>query len=167
MKYLKQKKSNLYLLNCNRFTFLGIAIALGVLLNIILSLTLNYLFGASLGDENESANFLTSTGTYILIIFLAPLIETGIFQYLLIVLPLKYILPFKKLNIYLLTLSSSFLFALIHTYSIHYFVIAFLMGIYLGGLTIISEFLRNKKVTIFVSVFLTHSIVNFIAVLLD
>jgi hypothetical protein len=122
----------------------------------------------NLGGENETSFFSSLTSEYIMVVFLAPLIETAIFQYLFIVMLLKRFIKKVTLNyMLLLIMISSLLFAMIHIYSFFYFLIAFIMGLYLGYITLLSEFFREKKINVFISVFLTHSMINLVAMLLD
>jgi hypothetical protein len=161
-------KINVFLINTNRYLFLLIIICFGVVLNIGMSLFVYHFFEVNLGGENETSFFSSLTSEYIMVVFLAPLIETAIFQYLFIVMLLKRFIKKVTLNyMLLLIMISSLLFAMIHIYSFFYFLIAFIMGLYLGYITLLSEFFREKKINVFISVFLTHSMINLVAMLLD
>jgi|TARA_B110000114_G_C15069561_1_gene389016 hypothetical protein len=170
---LKRLNLNSYLVKSNRLLFLLIITFLGVVLNFWLSFIYYDLLGTDLGQENDSLLSIPKNMQFILTIFIAPLIETAFFQYFPIVLTLKTLLEVKiissysKKHYYITIIISSFLFALIHTFSIVYFFIAFVMGLYLGYITIISEFVREKRVNVFISVGLIHTIFNLMAIIFD
>lgn len=164
---------NSFLVRTNRFSFLLIISSFGVILNILLSFIYFDLLGIDLGKENDMLLSIPKHFQFILAVFIAPLIETAFFQYLPIVLTLKTLLELNiistcsKKHYFIVIVISSFLFALIHTFSIVYFLIAFIMGLYFGYITIISEFVRKKKVNVFISVGLVHTIINSMAVIFD
>ena len=162
------KKINLFLIKTNRPLFLICIVVFGIFLNVSLSLFAYYFLETDFWKENETSFFLSKAMEYILVVFIAPLIETAIFQYLLIVLILKHFsYRNKQIQIILLLIISSLFFALMHLYSIYYFIIAFIMGLYFGYITLLSEFFRERKINIFISVFLTHSMINFVAMIFD
>lgn len=170
---LKRLNLNSYLVKSNRLLFLLIITFLGVVLNFWLSFIYYDLLGINLGQENDSILSIPKNMQFILTIFIAPLIETVFFQYFPIVLTLKTLLKVKiissysKKHYYFAIIISSFLFALIHTFNIVYFFVAFFMGLYLGYITVISEFVREKRVNVFISVGLIHTILNLMAIIFD
>tara|TARA_B110000285_G_C15008589_1_gene555212 strand:+ start:372 stop:866 length:495 start_codon:yes stop_codon:yes gene_type:complete len=162
------KKINLFLIKTNRPFFLILIVVFGILLNVSISLLVYYFLETSFGEENETALFSSKILEYILVVFIAPLTETAIFQYLLIVFILKnFSYKNKQIQITFLMIISSLLFALIHLYSFYYFIMAFIMGVYFGYITLLSEFFREKKINVFISVFLTHSMINLVAMIFD
>lgn len=162
------KKINLFLIQTNRPLFLLLIVVFGILLNISLSLLGYYFFETNFGQENETSIFSSKILEYILVVFIAPLIETSIFQYLLIVFILKHFsYRTKQIQIIFLLIISSLLFAFTHLYSFYYFIVAFIMGIYFGYIALLSEFFRQKKINVFISVSLTHSMINLVAIIFD
>lgn len=169
--FLKKLNLNSFLVKSNRLLFLFIISLLGVILNFILSFIYYDLLGIDLGQENDTLLSIPKNMQFILTIFIAPLIETAFFQYLPLVLTLKTLLKlnivssYSKKHYYIAIVISSFLFALIHIFSIVYFFVAFIMGLYFGYITIISEFVRGKKINVFISVGLVHTILNLMTII--
>ncbi len=170
---LKRLNLNLCLVKSNRLLFLFIIIILGVILNFLLSFIYYDLLGINLGQENDSLLSIPKNMQFILAIFIAPLIETAFFQYFPIVLTLRILLnlniisSYSKKYFYVAVIISSLLFALIHTFSIVYFFVTFIMGLYFGYITIISEFVREKRINVFISVGLVHALLNLMAIIFD
>lgn len=170
---LKVLYLNSYLTKSNRLLFLLILIILGVILNFLLSLIYYDLLGIDLGNKNDSLHSIPKSIRFILTIFIAPLVETAFFQYFSIVLALKTLLnlnvisSFSKKLFYTSIIISSLLFASIHIYSITYFFVAFIMGLYFGYITILSEFIREKKINVFISVGLVHTSLNLMAIIFN
>lgn len=163
------KKVNSYLVKSNRLSFLLSIAFLGIVLSVSLSFIYYDLLGIDLAQQNDSLRSIPKIMQFILSVFIAPLVETAFFQYLPIVLTLKILLElnmissYSKKHFYFTIIISSFLFALIHTFSLVYFFVAFIMGLYFGYITIISEFVRKKRINAFISVGLVHSILNLMA----
>lgn len=170
---LKRLNLNSYLVKSNRLLFLLISTFLGVVINFFLSFIYYDLLGIDLGQENYSLLSIPKNMQFILAIVIAPLIETAFFQYFPIVLTLRTLLnlniisSYSKKHFYVAVIISSFLFALIHIFSIVYFFVAFIMGLYFGYITIISEFIREKRINVFISVGLVHTFLNLMAIIFD
>lgn len=167
------KKINSYLVNSNRLSFLLGITFLGIVLSVFLSFIYYDLLGIDLAQQNDQLRSIPKIMQFILSIFIAPLVETAFFQYLPIVLTLKILLElnlissYSKKHFYYTLIISSLLFALIHTFSLVYFFVAFILGLYFGYITIISEFVREKRINAFISVGLVHAVLNLIAFLFD
>ena len=157
-----------FLIKTNSFLFLFIISSFGVFLNIVLSIISYDFLGENLGDQNDLLVSLTRNMEFILAIIIAPFFETAIFQYFFIILILDLLIkkptPF---HLFLLVLISSILFALTHLFSLLYFIHAFIMGFYFGYISLLSEYFREKKINIFISVLLTHSLINLVAFLFE
>ncbi len=162
------KKHDFFLIRLNRPLFILITVVFGVCLNIILSFFGYYFLGINFEEEVE-INFLFSKNLeYILIVFIAPFFETFFFQYLLIVVFLRcFFVKIKRNHITFSLVVSSLLFGSIHIYNFYYFIIATIMGFYFGYITLLSEFFREKRISVFISVFLCHSIINLISLIID
>lgn len=97
----------------------------------------------------------------LLTVFLAPVVETLLFQ-LLIIEVVRKIIKRPKKNIYLALLLSSTAFALNHTYSLSYFTITFFGGFVLA----LAYYLgRYRKENAFIMVLIIHSLYNLSVVL--
>ena len=159
-------KLNTLLIDSNSIVFVLIISFFGVLLNYLISyISHDLLQNYSQLIENP-IDKISQDIKFVLVVVVGPFFETAIFQYLLIVFILKYLIknPTNK-HFIGLVIFSAFLFALTHNFSTYYILFSFIFGIYFGYLTIMSEFLRKKKVNVFISVGLTHSIINLITFL--
>lgn len=161
-----------FLSQINRLTFIFIAIIFGVLLNFVLSYAITELLSIDLGNQNDTIDFPENM-KLIFEVVIAPFFETAFFQYFFIVLiptllfKLNLISKITKKHYTVFILLSAFLFALTHIFSLLYFLFAFLMGVYFGYITVISEFSRKKKVNVFISVGITHSAINLLAIICE
>ena len=123
---------------CIRWLALRPTIAI-VLLALIIQLAVWYvaflitpwyegLHGPIGGPDDEFLNMMPLVGKILLAVFLGPLLETAIFQLLIIFLLQRY----TQLPIWMILCISSLLFASTHYYSIFYFVYALLSGFILS-----------------------------------
>lgn len=157
-------KLNNFLIKINRFSFILLTSLFGVFLNLLLAYIFIDLLKFNLADNPIDA--LPQNLKFVNVIFIGPLIETAIFQYALIVFVLKIIIKTPSNFHYIFFTSfSALLFALTHTYGILYFSISLIFGLYYGYVTILSEFLREKKVNVFISVGGAHAIINLVTFL--
>lgn len=157
-----------FLIRTNKLLFLFFISFFGVFLNIVLSLIAYEILGENLGDQNDVLYSLPRNMEFILVVIIAPFFETAIFQYLFIILILDLLIKEPtSFQLFLLVLISSILFALIHVFSLLYFIHALIMGFYFGYIALLSEYFREKKINIFISVFLVHSMINLVAFLID
>ncbi|MBC5837853.1 CPBP family glutamic-type intramembrane protease [Flavobacterium muglaense] len=90
-------------------------------------------------------------------VFVGPLLETFIFQYL-----LEKILIFTSKNSYQITVLSAILFGLTHNYQSFYIFYSFTLGFYFTYLYLILLKLKRKA---FLTIFLLHSIHNLLVFL--
>lgn len=96
--------------------------------NIISSLLLYKYLGVSLGKQISERYSITVE--FILVVIIAPIIETILFQYLLIT--QVYISYNGKNKKTIAILLSAFCFAIIHSYSLYYFLVTLFGGIFLA-----------------------------------
>lgn len=159
---------HVFLIKTNSLLFLFTIFSFGVFLNIVLSIISYDILGDNLGDQNDVLISLPRNIEFILAIIVAPFFETAIFQYFFIILILNLLIkkptPF---HLFLLILNSSILFALTHMFSLLYFIHAFIMGFYFGYITLLSEYFREKKVNVFISVGGAHALINLVTFLSD
>ncbi len=130
-----------------------ISIAL-LLYNLIYSALIFKFIHVKLGNQNKFDN---SIGNFILVVFIAPFIETVLFQFLLIY---QINESYKALKTkYFAVFVSSFFFALSHLYSFYYF-----LGSIFAGLFLAISFCYFKKKTNYFSaviyVMMIHSLLN-------
>ncbi|WP_368077846.1 lysostaphin resistance A-like protein [Maribellus luteus] len=92
----------------------------------------------------------------LLTVFLAPIVETLLFQ-LLVIEAIRKIIKRPRKNICLALLLSSTVFALSHTYSLGYFFITYLGGIVLALAYYLGRYRRENA---FFVVFVIHSLYN-------
>ena len=114
--------------------------------------------------EPEMAEPMTSESILnqiLLAVFLAPVIETLLFQ-ILIIEAIRKIIKRPKKNICLALLLSSAAFALNHTYSLSYLAITFLGGLVLALAYYLGRYRRENA---FIIVLLIHSLYNLSVVL--
>lgn len=154
MKYVK--KIHTILINTSKGKFLVLAIIIGLLVSIITSIFL-YLFFEPLPKPFIED---TSIVLFFKVVVFAPIFETFIHQWILLILPLKYMFKPTKRNLLIMVIVAAFIFGTMHYYSINYVFYAFIMGLYLNYIAVVSVFLRKQKINIFVSVFLVHLFIN-------
>lgn len=143
-----------YLLKVRAYKFVLIFFGFSVLLGSITT----FLPEPEMAEPLTAENILQEI---LLAVFLAPIIETLLFQ-LLIIEIIRKIIKRPKKNICVALLLSSTAFALNHTYSLGYFVITFLGGFVLALAYYLGIFRRENA---FVMVLLIHSLYNLSAVL--
>lgn len=158
MKHLHE-----FLLHTNKIKFLITTPLFGVLLNFLMAGVFLILFETTEGENNTSyLQENLSLGSLFFGVVIGPFIETLIFQYFFIIFLGKSFS--EKLNdkiLMLLIVVSALFFGAIHlSFGILYAISAFIMGIYLGYITILSVFLREYKINIFLSVYAVHAIIN-------
>ncbi|RVU90935.1 CPBP family intramembrane metalloprotease [Flavobacterium columnare] len=131
------------------FLFLTIAILNGYIFNFLIKIF-------ELKNLNNSGNDLenfSKFSKFLIIVIVAPFIETLIFQYL----PLKVLERFKIENRFLLIIIPSLIFSLIHPYHYIYILMTFFGGIILNSYYQISK--NNNKYYFFLTTLL-HSMYN-------
>jgi hypothetical protein len=129
---------------------LTVAVLLSITYNIAFSFVLEYFTESGLkADELES---IPPFKLLLMATILAPLVETFVFQFLLI----EIICFFSKSKMLALVVST-ILFALTHAYNLNYILFAFIPGFMLGILYLI---LKNKQKPAFILVCLAHALSN-------
>lgn len=148
-KQLKHILSASYLIKAPSYIFILIFLCLSLLLGFITTFLPEPDMKGSLVADNVVIDLLIA-------VIVVPLIETLLFQGLIIEIVCKIIKRPRK-NICIAVMASSLAFALNHTYSIGYFIITLLAGIILA----LAYYLgRNRKEGGIILVFIIHSIYN-------
>jgi len=137
------------------------------LIKVSVSFALQLISKSYFQNQDYINTSLEGMGTgviFLIVVILGPLIETLLFQFLLIELV---ILLFKSIKIrggqFIGVLVSSFLFAAAHPYSFIYLLSAFLSGVIYGFFYIISK--NRKGLNGFLVVYIVHSFYNLIVFL--
>lgn len=136
--------------------------------SVMATLIIGYIvekIGGNIDNENPVDNFPLPLLLFVSV-FLAPILETFLYQYLPYKL-FKYlgINMDKKIGVISLISISSSLFGLSHPFSILYVVYTFIIGIVLMCVFYISYHYRSNRDNAFVLVVLIHSIINLLAFL--
>jgi len=155
-KKIKNKVASIYCYfkNCNKVLFIFLMFVLSILLTIVLS-PLFDLFDITIlpssGVEEHTDNKMHEFTTAVII---APLVETLIFQILLI--EFLYLTKIGKRKIVIL---SAIIFSITHYYSIGYIFYAFSMGVIFSY----SYIIRENTVNAFLTVYAIHVLRNTVA----
>lgn len=144
----KKKKSSLFLFILILDNFYTLTISL------IINLINPKLIDVFNGDEFTKLNIFIGS------VIFGPLIETFIFQFLIIEILLS-----LKLNKNLILLISTILFSLSHNYNVIYIIAMLFPGLLYSSYYL---FLKvEKRKNIFLTIFILHSLSNLIAFILD
>ncbi|MBM7615047.1 CPBP family intramembrane glutamic endopeptidase [Alkaliphilus hydrothermalis] len=110
----------------------------------------------------SAINSLPPAGIFIVVVIVAPLLETFLFQ----LMPIKILqwIPALKSRKYIVILVSAALFASTHSYSMLYIFYTFIIGILLAYSFCVYE---NKKSSAFMVVVLIHALRNAVSFLLS
>ncbi len=143
-----------YLIKINRFKLVFFAVVLNFLFSLIFSYVSDVIFEKKLlyGFKNLGSLY----NEFILVILIAPLFETLLFQYGIIEIVRKKFTPLVCCSI------SALIFALMHTYNLFYFFFAFLGGLLFAYLYFIGKSIING----FLLAFSVHLIYNCIVFLI-
>jgi len=117
--------------------------------------------------SKDSLSFYSDFPRELLLIFIllvAPFLETFIFQYIILKLPIIYGLKPSKINLLILLIISSILFSLNHIYSLPYFIYSGVLGLFLSSLYIYVEYFRKTKTNGFILVLVVHFFINLYAI---
>lgn len=155
------KKIHNFLLHTSRVKFVSVAILLAFGVKFLMTI-FTYLLAA---DDSvlENSPYMSFSKMILVGVLFAPFIETLIFQVLFLIVPLGHLVKRTKMNYIVFGLLSAILFGLGHTYSIYYIFYAFGIGLYLSYITIVTAFLREEKVSVWVTVFGAHMLINLLA----
>ncbi len=154
MAYIK--KLHKFLVNVSKGKFLIITMIMGLCTSIFISVLIQLLFNPlpkPFVDNSKIELFFKA-------LILAPIIETLLNQWFLLILPLKKCCNPTNKNLSIGIFISAFLFGVLHSYSWSYILYAFFIGLYLNYIAVLSVFLRKEKINIFVSVLLIHLFIN-------
>lgn len=131
----------------------------GFFIFIYLVSYITYLFPPSAG-YNEALSSLESVWErYLIGVIIGPLLETLIFQALIIYVVCR-IIKRPRYNLYASVLISAIAFGLNHCYNPYYVLYTFLIGIILAFVYYISRYRRMSPT---LTVFIIHALLNFIA----
>jgi membrane protease YdiL (CAAX protease family) len=144
-------KSINYLIKAPAYIFILIFLCPSVLLGVITTFLPEPDMAGSLATNHVVLDLLIA-------IIVAPLIETLLFQALIIEITCRFIKRPRK-NIWISVIASSVAFALSHTYSISYIFITFLAGIILALAYYLGRYRKEGAVVL---VFVIHSVYNLI-----
>ena len=148
-KHLNINPSVRFLIRAPAYIYILVFYCPSVLLGVITTFLPDPDISSSLVADNIFLNLLVT-------VFVVPLIETLIFQSLIIEIICKVIKRPRK-NICIAVIASSLAFALNHTYSLSYFFITLFAGMILA---LAYYFGRYRKESAIILVFLIHSIYN-------
>ncbi|WP_375605502.1 type II CAAX prenyl endopeptidase Rce1 family protein [Flavobacterium davisii] len=98
---------------------------LAILLNFIIGYSLNFFFETTISKQND---FKMDISNLLLYLFLAPLLETFFFQFLIIYQVFESVK--NKYKTFVSVFLSALFFGLIHIYSTHYFIATIILGVY-------------------------------------
>lgn len=137
-----------FLIQINKFKLIILAVITNLIISLLFSFISNIVFGEK--SLNGFKNIGSLSNELVMVVFIAPLFETILFQYGIIEIVRKRFNPFVCCCI------SSFVFASMHTYNVFYFFFAFLGGLLFGYLYFIG---KSVKMGILL-VFFVHIIYN-------
>jgi membrane protease YdiL (CAAX protease family) len=154
-----------YIEKLSVFKIIALMCAFKVFVSLFINL-IGQIFLESQDFDNSSLDGLEGVGLFIVVVILAPLLESLLFQFIIIeaiILIFSY-LKIKQDEVVAVIISSIF-FSLTHTYSHFYLFISFIGGLILGSFYI---FAKNKKgMNGFLTVFIVHSFSNLITFLIN
>lgn len=131
---------------------------------LCLSIVLGMISGM-INEESLRIDFLEKKGLleiFLLTVIAGPLIETLIFQYVVIETGLKII---DKQKNFILILVSALVFGISHFYSFLYVSLAFILGIYFGCIYVLSK--EKEGINAFILVTIVHANINFCAFIIE
>lgn len=157
------KRVKIFLLSINIIYLVALFVGLGILMNYFFYI-LPFTESSDVVEINNYKEEWGPVGYPILLLVVAPLVETLIFKTLVINLSSHLL---KRANVYspkMPVLISAVLFALIHTYNITYVIVTFFAGLLLAILYVI---MQKRKENAFLGVSLAHSLHNLYWYILD
>lgn len=101
--------------------------------------------------ENESLIYI-----FTVVVILAPLLETFIFQFCIIEILLR--LNRKKINKFIIIITSSLMFGLSHSFNVQYFIFGVILGILLSSCYLLAKI--RKDINPFMLTLLVHASYN-------
>ena len=145
------KKINVFLINLNQYILIGIFVLLNLTFSYLVNIISKVIYNSSF--TNDAHKFSSIKEEFILAVLAAPLVETIIFQFIIIE------ILYEKVRKEIICLISALAFASTHLYNVLYFVFALIVGLAFAYLYFIGRV--NKKA--FQYVYLTHLLYNSIA----
>lgn len=142
------EKIHLYLVDLSKVRLIALFIMVNALNSFSFSMLSYFISGDGL--SNHSINTMTATNQFLFAIILSPILETLVFQYALIESIRQKIKP-----LYACFLSAT-AFALVHCYSIYYFLFALISGVIFAYL----YYLEKSVVKSFLLVLSVHFLYN-------
>ncbi len=126
---------------------------------------LNSMFWTVLAQILQSESLFSGTeklegGNPYFFVFVAPLLETIIFQYLLLNIFLKYFKPWIAIVL------SGLIFGFMHQYNVYYMMAAFLPGVFFAAIVYAKGYLGNNKLFAVLLAYVIHSLNNGFAFIL-
>ena len=149
------RKINNFFSQTNQYILISIFVAFNLVVSFFLSIISKIIYGNSF--TNNIHKFQNLNEEFILVVLVSPLIETIIFQ--LIIIEILY----DKCRKVLICVLSALIFASTHLYNLLYFIFAFIMGLAFAYLYILGK--KKEKGIKFV--YLSHLIYNLIAFILN
>ncbi len=157
-----------FLLKTKPLYFFITTSVIGYIISHLITRFFYYLTERFIADDNTYTNLDSLTiGKTIVLTTISPFIETILFQYVpIFVIWVAIERRFSFKNHYLAIFFSAFLFGLAHyVYSFYYFIASFIIGVYFGYIAIVSQVLREQKINMIFSVFIVHSFINLMAII--
>lgn len=143
----------------NKVKIYSLLILIGILLAYITSQILKLILG-NFDTFNKEKDYTF----FILSVFIAPFIETFVFQYLVFKIPFSLnLLKINKYSIAFLILISTILFTFQHQYNIAYTIYSAVIGLYFALTFVYAEYIRKDLISGFKLVAGIHLLLNFIA----
>jgi membrane protease YdiL (CAAX protease family) len=142
------EKTHLYLIRLRKVQLIALFIVVNALNSIAFSMLAHFITGNGL--RNHSINNMTAANQFLIAVVIAPILETLVFQYALIESIRQKIKP-----AYACFLSAS-AFALVHCYSIYYFLFALISGLIFAYL----YYLEKSVINGFLLVLSVHFLYN-------
>ncbi|WP_416337305.1 type II CAAX prenyl endopeptidase Rce1 family protein [Galbibacter sp. EGI 63066] len=151
-----------FLLRISKFKFILYSITLCLLANVLLSKVI-LLYNENSFDVQQSEEG-SIIFRFIVIIILAPLLETLLYQFIIIEAGI-FLFNKKKKTLMIIILISSIMFGLSHCYNLSYIILGVSAGIILSLLYVLCKL--RKDISPFFFVFIVHSFVNFTVYLVN
>ncbi|TFD96826.1 CPBP family intramembrane metalloprotease [Dysgonomonas capnocytophagoides] len=118
-------------------------------------------------SENDFSNEISFTyNNYpeelliFLALFIAPFLETFVFQSLILKVPILWGMKFNNRNLLILFILSLVLFCCNHIYNLPYIIYSFIAGVYLNCIYIYADYFRSPSTSGFLLVSIIHFFIN-------
>lgn len=148
------KKTDNFINKLNTCTLICFFVFFNFCLSIVLNILSKKMFNNSFTENTHV--FSSFKEEFFVIAIFSPLIETVIFQYIVIE------ILYDKFKKEIICIVSAFLFSLIHLYNLIYFIFSFIIGLTFAYLYLIGRLKKRG----FLYVYSTHLIYNVIVIIL-